>query len=500
MTAIANLWANIRIFISNYTYYYAALTNVVLLVLVAAAAVLGVVRTSKLPQTPKKRSDIKYLEPSGEGVRRVSQSLSKAIEFKTLTGDRQENERLVGFLKERYKNVFAKASVRVMPSGSLVLQMKAEGGAMGKKPVLFCSHMDVPNASKGWKHDAFSGFDDGSAVWGRGALNGKASTIAMLEALDDLIKEGYAPKRDVYMVFSSDKETGGEVGSLKIAQMFAKRDIGFEFVLTDGGRVSSAHMGSKMFPAAVIGVGEKGSLNIRLTIKAKGSHASAPGKKTAAGILSEAICRIENAPMRKRLLPVVERYLKLSSPAFGYFQRFCLANNVIMRPFMYAFFKNDRAVLPLLRTTFAVTQLNGSPSADVILGEASAVISVGLLQGDTAEKTLMHIKAVLADLPVEAEIVKEIPPSKISDTNTDSYELLCKTVEKHFGSLAVLPSLCNQCGDSVYFEDMAENIYRFSPIMMSPKQQESIYGQDEYIRKDALGVAFEFYKSLLSAM
>lgn len=499
MTFFADLWADIQIFISNYTYYFGTATNIALVLLCIGFFIIGVVRTARLPQKPKKRGEIKYLAPESDTVEKAAKSLSQAVKCATVTGDREELEKLLVFLRNRYKNVFAKAKVSVVPSGALLLQLKAAQQSE-RKPVMLCGHMDVVPAEGVWKVDPFSGFDDGNAIWGRGTLDCKGGMIAIFEAVESLLASGYVPKRDLYFAFGADEETGGAQGAGKIAEYFEKRNIQFDFILNEGGSLTSSHMGNKQFPAAIVAVAEKAGVNIRLTAKAEGGHAAVPGKMTSVGILSEAICRIENAPMHRHFIPVVERYLRLSSPALTYFQRFCLANDHIMRPFLYGTFRHDKYIAHLFRTTFVPTQIKGSEAANVIGDTANAIINVRILQGDTVEKAVEHIKAVLADLPVEVEALDNIVPSKVSDTNTESYELVRKTIEKHFGAITIIPSLITRGSDMVHYEKYADNIYRFSPIMMSQKQVDSIHGTNEYIRKEALGVAVEFYKTLLSTM
>lgn len=499
MTFIADLWADIQIFISNYTYYFGTVTNIALVLLCAVFFIIGVVKTSRLPQKPKKRGEIKYLSPEGDTVESASKALSEAVRCATVTGDRDELEKLLAFLRGRYKCLFAKAKANVVPSGALLIQLKADQHSE-RKPVLLCGHMDVVPASGDWKVDPFSGFDDGNAIWGRGTLDCKGGMIAIFEAVESLLASGYVPKRDIYFAFGADEETGGSQGAAKIAEYFEKRDLQFDFILNEGGALNSAHMGNKQFPAAIVAVGEKAGVSVKITARAEGGHAAVPGKKSAVGILSEAVCRIENAPMRRRFLPCVERYLKMSSPALSYFQRFCLANDHIMRPFLYMAFRHDRYIAPLFRTTFVPTQLKASPAANILPDEAHVIVNVRILQGDTIEKVVEHIKAILADLPVDVEALGDMKPSKISETNTESYELIVKTIEKHFGAITVIPALVTRGSDMVHYENHAENIYRFSPIMMSQKQVESIHGTNEYIKKEALGVAVEFYKSLLSTM
>ena len=499
MTFIADIWANIQIFISNYTYYYGTVTNIVLALIAIGYLVIGVVKTSRLPAVPKRRGEIKYLAPESDTVARASKSLSEAVKCATVTGDRDELEKLLIFLRDRYKNVFSKAKISVLPSGAMLMQLKSPQSSE-RKPVMLCGHMDVVPASGEWKAAPFSGFDDGNAIWGRGTLDCKGGMIAIFEAVDSLLASGYTPKRDIYFAFGADEETGGDQGAAKIAEYFEKRNLEFEFILNEGGALSSAHMGNKLFPAAVIAVGEKASMSVKITANAEGGHAAVPGKKTSVGILSEAVCRIENAPMHRRFLPCVERYLKMSSPALTYFQRFCLANDHVMRPFLYMTFRHDRHIAPLFRTTLVPTQLKGADAANVIADQSHVIVNVRILQGDSVEKVIEHITAILADLPVTVEALGDAVPSKISDTNTESYALLLKTIEKHFGAITVIPALVTRGSDMMHYEKYAENIYRFTPVMMSQKQVNSIHGTNEYIKKEALGVAVEFYKSLLSSM
>ena len=164
-----------------------------------------------------------------------------------------------------------------------------------------------------------------------------------------------------------------------------------------------------------------------MTAKGDGGHAANPSKHSSIGVLSEAICRLENAPMRKRLLPCVERFLKESSPSLTFFQKFCLANNHILRPFLYLSFRNDKRIAPLFRTTFVPTQAKGAEVSNMLPEEAYAIINVRILHGDNIKKVLYHMRAMLSDLPVEISALGDGAPSKISDTNTESYELIRKT-------------------------------------------------------------------------
>ena len=46
-------------------------------------------------------------------------------------------------------------------------------------------------------------------VWGRGALDDKISVVAIMEAVEALLGEGFTPARTVYLAFGHDEEVGG---------------------------------------------------------------------------------------------------------------------------------------------------------------------------------------------------------------------------------------------------------------------------------------------------
>ena len=112
----------------------------------------------------------------------------------------------------------------------------------------------------------------------------------------------------------------------------------------------------------------------------------------------------------------------------------------------------------------------------------------------------MLFRSMLSDLPVEISALGDGAPSKISDTNTESYELIRKTIEKHFGTISIIPTLEARSSDAIHYKNLSKNIYGFCPIMTTPKQEKSIHSVNEYIKKEDLGVATEFYKTFLSTM
>ena len=149
--------------------------------------------------------------------------------------------------------------------------------------------------------------------------------------------------------------------------------------MDEGGHIAPAHLGNPRFPAALVGVAEKGSAVFQLTAKAKAGHAAAPPEHTAAGSLAEAICRIEAAAPRKRLLPAARRTLVLSAPAMGFWQRVWAANLPAAKRLLFWSLRRNPQLSALFHTTFAVTQIQGGSAANVLPETARATVDARLL-------------------------------------------------------------------------------------------------------------------------
>ncbi|GMA23004.1 hypothetical protein GCM10025864_07630 [Luteimicrobium album] len=130
----------------------------------------------------------------------------------------------------------------------------------------------------------------------------------MLEAVEALAASGWTPPRDVYLSFGHNEETAGD-GARTAVSRLAGRGISPWLVLDEGGAVVQGAMPGVAAPTAVVGIAEKGILDLELSTRDDGGHASTPAANGATVRLARAITRIDDHPFPPRLSEPVRALL-----------------------------------------------------------------------------------------------------------------------------------------------------------------------------------------------
>ncbi len=166
-----------------------------------------------------------------------AEMLSNLIQVETVSSrTNQDINKFRAFhevLRETFPNFFNTVDCEDF-DGSLLLKWKGTDSSL--KPVMLMNHHDVVEASGEWTHPAFSGAIADGKVWGRGTLDTKGGLAMMLQAAEELIKEGFTPKRDTYFVTACTEEIGGEGGDA-ISRALQERKMDFHMVLDEGGMI-----------------------------------------------------------------------------------------------------------------------------------------------------------------------------------------------------------------------------------------------------------------------
>ncbi len=431
---------------------------------------------------------------------RAVESLAKMISFKTISvlnepeANKQEFDGFVQYLQERYPKVFEKSAFERVGSSGLIMHLS---GKRKDSPSVLMSHYDVVEVTEGWQVPPFAGEIKDGVVWGRGTLDTKITLCAAMEASEALLAEGLVLQNDLYLAFAGDEEIGGGPSAPAMVDWFESKGLRPGFVLDEGGAIVSNIFPGVDKECAVIGIAEKGFLNLMLTARAEDGHASAPPKKTALGKLAKAIARIERSPFPQRLISPVRKMLgNLGGYSSNGFIRFLFTNLWLTAPLVKLVFANSGGELAAMtRTTCAFTMATASKQANVLPKAASATANFRILQGESAQSTMERISR-LAGSEIEVTNLYSNEPSKISEMD-ERYELLADTIRENWQDILVTPYLMMACTDSRHYGRISDHVYRFSPVKMSKEDRALIHADNERIDAYKVDDCVAFYKKLI---
>ena len=373
------------------------------------------------------------------------------------------------------------------------------GSDPDKKPILLMGHQDVvPASPKGWSVAPFSGEIRDGKVWGRGALDCKSTMFAELQAVEELLEEGFVPPCDVYLEYAINEETGG-AGAANAMKYLRDKGITLALVIDEGGAVIDKAIDGMDRPYAVIGITEKGYMDVKITARGKGGHSSTPPRNTPAARLFAFANEIERKrPFKKELRPEVVEMFQAMAPSFGFGMRLILGNIWLFKPLLMALMP---MVSPfgeaVMATTCCFTMMHGSEAANVIPKEPYLVANLrtGAHQGCEASLAVLRKYAKKYDLDIEVIMSREASP--VSNIRSREYAYVAQCVKKQFPDVGVAPYIIMGGTDCRHFHALTENALRFSPVPMTAQQSASCHAVDENVTITGLAEGVAFFKEFL---
>ena len=425
--------------------------------------------------------------------------LSKLIKVETISSrENTDTAKFLGFhevLKETFPNLFKATEVENF-NGSLLLKWKGTDSSLN--PIMLMNHHDVVEASGEWTHPAFSGAIADGKVWGRGTLDTKGGLAMMFQAAEELIKEGFTPRRDTYFLTSCTEEIGGphaDTMSLEIQ----KKNIKFHMVLDEGGMILYDPIGGADGTFAMIGVGEKGYVDLKFIARSNGGHASAPGKNTPLVRLGKFMAEAEKAEcFEVQMSDTVKEMLSRFAPTMSGIMKTACGNVNTFKPVL-------KKVMPMispagaamLRTTLAFTMSKGSDGANVIPQEAWVVGNMRFSHHQGKKASIDAITALAKKYDIETVIIDDGIESDITDFKGEAFRFVEKAVNNVFPEYKAVPYIMNAATDSRYFCKVCDSCLRFVPFKIDKQQLDSVHGIDENVDVATLAPAVDFYRYII---
>lgn len=442
--------------------------------------------------------------------------LAGAIRIPTVSRDgapppAEDLRRLHAYLAETYPRVHEALDRREIGEGSLLYVWPPAGAppeapfstVREARPLLLLAHMDTVPVAAGseerWAHPPFSGAVAEEAVWGRGTLDDKSAVTAVLEAVERLLADGFAPARPVVLAFGHDEEVGGTRGARRIAAELERLRVEPFLVLDEGQAVIEGLMPGVERPVAMIGIAEKGYLSLTLTAHGPEGHSSVPPPETAVDILAAGLARLRADPLPAGVDGPVRELFETLAPEMPFGQRLVMANLWLFEPVVVGRLAGEPGANALVRTTTAPTMLEGSPKDNVLPAEARAVVNFRIHPRDSIAAVTAHVERALADERITVEPYGGFgsEPSPVSPIEGAAYELLERTVAQVAPEAAIAPSLVVGGTDARHYTGLTPNVYRFLPFSIGPGDLARIHGTDERIPIADYQRLVQFYVQLI---
>ncbi|CAI6326585.1 unnamed protein product [Periconia digitata] len=367
------------------------------------------------------------------------------------------------------------------------------------KPTVLMAHQDVvpvPDSTvEQWTHPPFSGYYDGKFIWGRGSSDCKNQLIAALEAIESLIEAGYIPKRTVILSFGFDEEISGHRGAGHLAEVLVKRygRHGVAVIVDEG--MSVIDNWGQVW--AVPGVGEKGYVDVEVTVRMPGGHSSIPPEHNGIGVAGELITLIEANPYDP-YLDETNPYLSLlhcgaeHAPSFPNKLKKLLDKRDRQSTCTKKHGKDDLAleaaklgpaIKYLFTTSVAIDLISGGAKANALPERTQFTVNHRINVGSDSKAVFTHITALAAQVAKKHDlalipfngtetpssitlsvykILEPAPTTPTFEPRLTPFDVLSGTSRAIYSNeLLVAPGIMTGNTDTHYYWNVSEHIFRY---------------------------------------
>jgi acetylornithine deacetylase/succinyl-diaminopimelate desuccinylase-like protein len=338
---------------------------------------------------------------------------------------------------------------------SVIARIKGSDPTLGG--LVVHGHLDVvPANPDDWKFDPFAGVISDGSIWGRGAVDMKNMDAMILAIVRSWAKSGYVPRRDIVLAFFADEEAGSQFGSRYMTAKHPEVFAGCTEAISEvGGFSVTLKNGKRLY---FVEGAQKGIHWMKLTANGRAGHGSMMNDSNAITLLSEAVAKVGRHQWPQRYTKTVK----------SLFKEIALASNKKynendLRPLLDEIGPAARMIAATLQNTANPTLLEAGYKANVIPGQASAVIDGRFLPGFEEELNETIARIVGPDISIST-ITHDI--SLEVDFEGDIVEAMCRAIKAHDPEGIPVPYTMSGGTDNKALSELGIKGFGFSPLRL----------------------------------
>jgi carboxypeptidase PM20D1 len=479
----------------------------IIVAVLLGVAVLFTVMLIKVATITSKQIEVDPIPSIKVDKQHAAFTLSRLIQCKTISAQEKPNFDTAEFfafhriLEESFPRIHSNLKKEVVSNFSLLYSWNGKDNSL--KPMVLLAHIDVvPISSEtegDWTYPPFAGRIADNYVWGRGSLDDKGCLVAIMEAVETLLADGYTPQRTLYLAFGHDEEIFGDQGAAHIAALLRSRNVKADWILDEGAIIGIDLVPGVTQPVAMIGIAEKGYMTLEFTVEQEGGHSSMPPPKSAIGILSSAINNLQKNPFPAKLEGPSMQLFEFVGSEMPFGMKFLFANKWLFGFLIKSELEKTNPGNAAIRTTIAPTIFHSGTKENVLSQKAMAKVNFRLYPGDSIEKVVERVKEIVNDPRVHIHLSSQgaKEASSVSDIHSKSFKLLQRTIRQVFPDTVIAPFLVLGGTDTRHYQKISQNIYRFLPLRFASNDLARLHGIDERINMDSLEEMIKFYIQLI---
>ncbi len=386
-----------------------------------------------------------------------------------------------------------------MDVGGDVLLYKWSGKS-AERPLVLMAHQDVVPAVGGdWKYPPYSATIEDGKVYGRGAMDCKNTLFSTIQAVDELIADGFVPEQDVYLSYSDCEETGGP-GAEMARDWFKAHGITPFLVVDEGGAIIRKTTKFMTKDVAAVGILEKGYADVKFIARGKGGHSSQPPKHTPIARLAAFVNYCEKHTVFKPKMSKAAKAMiygmgdALTPPLKLFCKTIGLNGWWVSRlaPKINASYGNS-----MFATSMVFTMSQGSAAPNVIPQEAWVNANLRIAPTDTCEKCFKKLEKIAKKFDLEMQVDLQRNASPMIDLNGEGYQSFKKALNKAYPDVAVVPYLMFGGTDCRVLQQIATHAIRCTPCTLSFDQLGGMHASNENVDIKSVEECVGFFKTFI---